>query len=108
MRRLLLAIRLGAILIAVPLTAHSAEQPGGAVTITGPSSEPTALDADNLARLPTQQIAISFLSAQGNRSVTFTGPLLWNMLEQYKVIDPAQHQAQVSQYVVLIGRDGYR
>lgn len=108
MRQLLLAVRLGAILIAVPLAAHSAEQPSGAITIAGPSSESVAIDTDSLARLSTQQIAISFLSAQGNRSATFAGPLLWNVLEQYKAIDPAQHQAQVSQYVVLTGRDGYR
>jgi hypothetical protein len=43
MRRLLLAVRLGAILIAVPCAAHSTEQPGGAVTITGPSAEPMPL-----------------------------------------------------------------
>jgi hypothetical protein len=64
--------------------------------------------ADDLGRLPAQPIAISFLSAQDNRSATFAGPLLWNVLEQYKAIDPAQHKAQVSQYVVLTGHNGYR
>jgi hypothetical protein len=33
---------------------------------------------------------------------------LWTVLQKAGVIDPALHREQVSQSVVIVGRDGYR
>jgi DMSO/TMAO reductase YedYZ molybdopterin-dependent catalytic subunit len=108
MRRWIIAACTAGLLNALP-AAYGADQPGASgVTVAGPSSEPVALDDDFFARFPVTKLSVSFLSGQGQRSATFTGPLLWSVLEQAKALDPAQHQGQVSQFVVLTGRDGYR
>lgn len=98
-----------AILIAFPVSLRAADtqrEPG--VTVAGPGLDPVELDPAALARMPVQKLSLSFLSRQGQRSASFAGPLLWSVLEEAKAIDPAQHQRQVSQFVILTGRDGYR
>lgn len=109
MRRWLIAACFAGLLNGLPVTGYTADQPAvSAVTVAGPSSDPVTLDAEFLAQLPVAKLSLSFMSGQGQRSATFSGPLLWSVLAQAKAVDPAQHQGQVSQYVVLTGRDGYR
>jgi DMSO/TMAO reductase YedYZ molybdopterin-dependent catalytic subunit len=106
------AAALAVILLLLPSGASRAQQqsaPGtAALTISAPTGEPVAIGMDVLGRLPAQKMTASFISGQGQRTATYVGPLLWDVLEQAKAIDPAVHQSQVSHFVVLTGRDGYR
>ncbi|MBV9825126.1 MAG: hypothetical protein JO001_05570 [Alphaproteobacteria bacterium] len=103
-------VYLAAILILCPGSFAAGADPASGrqdqISVAGVSGEVVAIGSDVLGRLPTKQLSLSFLSAQGNRSAAFAGPLLWDVLMQTKAIDPAQHQSEVSQYVVLTGRDG--
>jgi DMSO/TMAO reductase YedYZ molybdopterin-dependent catalytic subunit len=108
MRIVVLSLIASLTLLAPHARAEQSGAPSTSVTVSGPSGRPVAIDLEALARLPIQQVTVTFRSAQGSRTVTFAGPLLWNVLEQTKAVDPVQHQNQVSQIVVLVGRDGYR
>src|SRR5262249_33813192 len=50
----------------------------------------------------------AFLTAQGTHQASFEGPLLWTVLQKAGVIDPEKHREQVSQTIVILGRDSYR
>jgi hypothetical protein len=76
--------------------------------IAGPGGTPVEMRPEALARLPVQQVTVSFLAEHGTRSASFEGRLLWSVLQQAGAIDPAKPRDQVSETVVIIGRDGYR
>jgi hypothetical protein len=96
-------------LVAPVAAAHLwAAEPKDGITVIGPSHTPVNVSLGELAGLPTMQIHINFLTERGPHSASFEGPLLWAVLEQAGVIDPANHRNQVSQTVVILGQDGYR
>jgi len=105
-----LFIALAAILAAVAIASSCAAEPSeaAAIIIVGPSRAPVSLGADELARMPTVRINVAFVTERGTHAASFEGPLLWTVLEQAGVIDPAAHRDQVSRSVLLLGRDGYR
>jgi DMSO/TMAO reductase YedYZ molybdopterin-dependent catalytic subunit len=102
--RVLIALSMLVALVA----ATPAAEPQGGITVVGPSHPPVNVTLGELSRLPTTQIHTNFLTERGPHSASFEGPLLWAVLEKAGVIDPAQHRNQVSQTVVILGRDGYR
>lgn len=85
-----------------------AADPPEAIIVSGLSRPAVSLTLEELARLPTAQIKVAFLTEHGVRSASFSGPLLWTVLQRAGVIDPAKHREQVSRSVLIIGRDGYR
>jgi DMSO/TMAO reductase YedYZ molybdopterin-dependent catalytic subunit len=86
---------------------HATEPPTG-ITIVGPSAAPARLNLEALGQLQAMQIHTNFPTESGQHSASFTGPLLWAVLEQTGAIDPAQHGDQVRQTIIIVGRDGYR
>ncbi len=60
-----------------------------------------------LAQLPTIPVAISFETERGPRHGTFTGPLLWTVLDRAGAIDPAEPRSAVHEVVLVTGSDGY-
>src|SRR3984893_16008759 len=88
---------------------HAAEPPAPAsIIVAGPSRSPISLSIEELAHLPTVRVNVAFLTGQGTHSASFEVPLLWTVLQKAGVVDPAMHREQVSQSVVILGRDGYR
>jgi DMSO/TMAO reductase YedYZ molybdopterin-dependent catalytic subunit len=83
-------------------------EPQEGITIVGPSHPPVNLSLGDLVQLPTTQIQTNFLTENGPHSASFEGPLLWTVLQKAGVIDPAKHRDQVSQTIMILGRDGYR
>jgi hypothetical protein len=90
-----------------PLSAAESPAPAS-IIIAGPSRAPTSLSIEELARLPTVRVNVAFLTEHGTHSASFEGPLLWTVLRKAGVVDPAMHREQVSESVVILGRDGYR
>jgi hypothetical protein len=89
--------------------ATAAEPPAPAsIIVAGPSRAPITLSVEDLAHLPTVRVDVAFLAEHGTHSASFEGPLLWTVLQKAGVVDPAMHREQVSQSVVILGRDGYR
>jgi len=88
---------------------HAADpQTPAAITIAGPSRAPTSLSIEELGRLPTTRVDVAFLTEHGTHPASFEGPLLWTVLQKAGVFDPAMHRDQVSQSIIILGRDGYR
>src|SRR5258708_24463203 len=102
-----------AVIFAVIVTAvaavpgRAAEPVPAAVTVAGPAHAPVGFGVDDLARLPSTQISVSFLTERGTHPASFEGPLLWTVLEKAGMLDPAMHREQVSQSGVSAGRDRY-
>jgi DMSO/TMAO reductase YedYZ molybdopterin-dependent catalytic subunit len=96
-------------LVALVATAplRSAEPPTG-ITVVGPSGAPANFGLKELAELPTIQVQTNFLTENGPHSASFEGPLLWTVLQKAGAVDPAKHREQVSQMIMVLGRDGYR
>ncbi|MBV9018762.1 MAG: molybdopterin-dependent oxidoreductase [Alphaproteobacteria bacterium] len=105
MRALCFAV---AVAFAVGATAVApAEGPSG-IMVAGPGHAPASFGAGDLAGLASVQVKTEFLTDRGTRLASFEGPLLWAVLEKAGAIDPVKHREQVSQTVVITGRDGYR
>jgi DMSO/TMAO reductase YedYZ molybdopterin-dependent catalytic subunit len=98
-----------AMLVMAAATAPSdAAEPQTGIAVVGPSKLPVNLSLRELAELPTTQVQTNFLTEDGRHAATFDGPLLWTVLQKAGVINPAKHREQVSQTVMILGRDGYR
>jgi len=104
-RTLLASMALVASVATAPLGA--AETATG-ITIVGPSRAPVNLSLGELAQLPATQVHTDFLTENGPHAASFEGPLLWTVLQRAGVIDAAKHREQVSQTIIILGRDGYR
>ena len=104
LRRLSLALTVGALLVA-PLRAAEPPPP---LVIAGPADAAAKISIAELAQLPMVQVSVSFLTERGTSAASFEGPLLWSVLEKAGVLDPAKHGQQVTQTIVIEGRDGYR
>jgi len=79
-----------------------------ALMVIGRAGTSVDIGLTALARLPARHLAISFLTDHGMRRASFDGPLLWTVLAKTGAIDPARRRGQVSQIIVITGRDGYR
>jgi hypothetical protein len=90
-----------------PLHAGEPSAPAS-IIVAGPSRSPISLSIEELVHLPTVRVNVAFLTEHGTHSASFEGPLLWTVLQKAGVVDPAMHREQVSQSVVILGRDGYR
>src|SRR5215472_9307619 len=104
-RALIGSMTLVAVIATAPLCAA---EPQTVITVVAPSGAPVNVTPEELAQLPTTQIQTNFLTENGPHVASFEGPLLWTVLQKAGVIDPARHRDQVSQTIMILGRDGYR
>ena len=69
---------------------------------------PKNFDLDALSQEPLTTVHDSFLTGQGTDSGTFTGVLLWDLLQAAQVItDPAQRNDLLRKAVLITGSDCY-
>jgi DMSO/TMAO reductase YedYZ molybdopterin-dependent catalytic subunit len=103
-------LTLATVLATVAIAPLHAAEPSAptSIIVAGPSRAPLTLSIEELARLPTVRVNVAFLTEHGTHSASFEGPLLWTVLQKAGVVDPAMHREQVSESVVILGRDGYR
>jgi DMSO/TMAO reductase YedYZ molybdopterin-dependent catalytic subunit len=76
------------------------------LAVQGPGG-PVTISAEDLAKLPSIQLNMSFATEHGPRQAVFEGPLLWTVLDHTHAVDPAHHRGDVRQIVLLTGQDGY-
>jgi len=93
-------------------TAASGATPASdGITLTVGQGTPIVLITAALDRLPTRQVALSFMahggSAHGPDKATFEGPLLWTVLDEAGAIGHAKPGEQGREIVLLTGHDGY-
>ena len=101
-------LTLATVLATVAIAPLHAAEPPTSIIVAGTSRAPISLSIEELAHLPTVRVNVAFLTEHGTHSASFEGPLLWTVLQKAGVVDPAMHRQQVSESVVILGRDGYR
>jgi len=92
--------------LAVMPPSWAAQPPPGSISITAPG-EAAVMTVAEIAKLPAIQIKISFGTDHGPLHASFTGPLLWTVLNAAHAIDQASPKAAVRDYVLVTGSDGY-
>lgn len=102
------AFGVGMLVAASALSPLCAAEPQSGVMIAGQANTPVHFGIEELAALPAIQINTAFLTDRGTHPASFEGPLLWTVLQKAGAIDPDKHREQVSQTVMITGRDGYR
>jgi DMSO/TMAO reductase YedYZ molybdopterin-dependent catalytic subunit len=97
--------------LTVALVWLAAAAPGDApegVIVTGPASQQAAtLNAAALARLPTTQESVGFMTEHGPQQANFSGPKLWDVLAAAGAIAADKPREQVRLVVLIEGSDGY-
>lgn len=96
--------RVIAFLVFMMATATQAAEPSleivGAVAMPGPVTQAA------LAALPAKTVMVAQATAKGESRGTYTGPALWDVLSQAKVIDPGKN-GLLQRTVTVTARDGY-
>jgi hypothetical protein len=94
--------------LSIPLVVVGCPPPafGQSLTITASGEQTKPIDAGAVKRLPPVEQHTSFLTGHGTEHATYTGALLWSVLENAGLLgsDP---RARLHQTVIVTGRDGY-
>jgi hypothetical protein len=108
----LLAASLIAIFLFSAETALAADQsgptPNGALLVDGKVKHPERLSFDALRRLPAERVNVSFQTAHGTEKSSYTGVLLWRLLDEVGGIDDPEKGAELRHTISIRGRDGYK
>ncbi len=63
--------------------------------------------ATEIAKLPTVDVTVSFMTEHGERKASFSGPLLWDVLTKAGAIDTSKLKDTTRQIVSVTGSDNY-
>jgi len=104
--------RLRLALIALVLLGAGAQaaDPAGdkpALSLTGKVKHPDQFDLDRLRALPSQQAQVSYHTDHGAQQASFTGVLLWGLLDAAGGIDDADKSAALHHVIKVSAKDGY-
>jgi hypothetical protein len=104
-----------AVLLTLGPVAADAACPGGPTTtftVTGQVKNPTIFDIHRLQQLPTAQQNITYFAAGTVTSQSFTGALLWDLLNNSPVggivVDPSIKNDILHKIVIVTGSDCYQ
>lgn len=102
----LVAALAGAVLLSGALASGGSAGAAGPVFV-GPTGRQIALTSDDLAKLPSVRLHVSFLTEHGTSSADFAGPLLWDVLVRAGAVDPGKPRGTAREIIVVTGADGY-
>jgi len=95
-------LTLSLLLLATPVLA---QEP--AITLSGDGITPLELTMADLAALPQTTQEVTFLSSGEERHVSYTGTLLWPILEGAGLLDGIDRNAELARSVAVTASDGY-
>ena len=78
-----------------------------AVSLEGRVAHPEAFTAADLKALPPTTVEVTYLTEQGSQRATFTGALLWTLLDEAGLVDEPGKRTRLQHTVLARGRDGY-
>jgi len=87
-----------------PCISAAATQDSIGIYAAGSSTSFTMADIGKLSPI---QAHISFGTDHGKLNASFSGPLLWTVLNAARAVDPTKPKDAVRNYVLVTGRDGY-
>ncbi len=102
--RSLLAAALIAASLALP--AKNATAADQSIIVATSVEQTHTIDRAMVEQLPAIEQTVSFLTGHGREQATYTGALLWSMLERTEMLG-ADRRARVRRAIVVTGRDGY-
>jgi hypothetical protein len=105
--RAVVALLVGSALPAIrPGTSWGVAPPAG-ITITGVTGTATILTPAQLSALPDVTETVSFGTDHGAFKASFSGPLLWAVLQAGGTVGGKMSKAVVREYALVTGADGY-
>jgi DMSO/TMAO reductase YedYZ molybdopterin-dependent catalytic subunit len=78
-----------------------------AVVLSGGIKDPRTLALADLQALPAITVEVTVAAAQGPRRITYTGALLWPLLQAAAPVDAPGHATQHQHVLMARGSDGY-
>lgn len=91
---------------AAPRPANGSPAPA-AVALSGGIKDPRTLALADLQALPAVTVEVTVAAAQGPRRITYTGALLWPLLQAAAPVDAPGHATQHQHVLMARGSDGY-
>jgi len=76
------------------------------VVVAQPAGQEHTLDLAAVRQLPAVEVRVSFLTGHGTEQATYTGPLLWSVLERAGEVE-GDPRTRLRRTVAVTGRDGY-
>jgi DMSO/TMAO reductase YedYZ molybdopterin-dependent catalytic subunit len=96
------------IALAQPSSPVASPAAGEAVQLTGLVETPGSITVADLQALPSQTVDVTFQTGSGEQHHTYTGVLLWDVLNKATLkLDANRKNDQLRKYVVLTAKDGY-
>lgn len=80
---------------------------GSALMLDGKVKHPQHVTLDALHQLPVEHVAVSFQTSRGLEKSSYTGVMLWTLLDAAGGIDDAAKGAELRHTISITGRDGY-
>lgn len=101
------ALFLASALAASPIVAMGQSAKPEAIEFAGAGS-PIALKVDALKALPQVERTISFKTSKGQKTATYKGPLLWNVVQSTKALEGLGHNGELAKALLATADDGYQ
>lgn len=98
---------IGAAIAADPSAPNEATTQNDALLIDGKVKHPQRLSVDALRRLPAERVEVSFQTGHGIERSSYTGVLLWRLLDEAGGIDDPGKGAELRHRISITSRDGY-
>src|SRR5262245_3387106 len=98
---------LAALLLTILAPAPVLGEDSKPAVLRGAVKQELVLDETLLRSLPAVTIDVSFETSQGKKSGSFTGVLLWALLEKAGTVDAPGKNARLRHTLLVAGRDGY-
>jgi len=90
-----------------PATADDQPAQTTALLIDGKVKRAQRLSVDALHRLPAERVDVSFQTSHGTEKSSYTGVLLWRLLDEAGGIDDPAKGAELHHTISITARDGY-
>jgi hypothetical protein len=103
----LFRVAIAALLLAVSFSGPAVSKDAAPPVLRGAVRHELALDEALLRSLPALTIDVTFETGQGKKSGSYTGVLLWALLEKAEPIDEPGKNASLRHTLLITGRDGY-
>ncbi len=104
------AALVAALLLVAPAAAQStapAASPGPVLTLDGKVKQAQHWTIDDLKKMPAQHADVSYQTDKGPTTASFTGVLLWSLIEAAGGIDDPAKGAAIRHAIRITAKDGY-
>ncbi len=77
------------------------------VVVAHAAEQAVAVDLGAIRQLPATEVKVAFETGHGSQQATFTGVLLWTLLDKQGALTGTDQKSRVRQTIAATGRDGY-